>query len=380
MKPILPVKPLLVLQLSITILSACVGLPPASGLGNPAPEASPTQVQPSPAMRPSAVHSAIDPLIVTAQPTSPSKLPAKVSGCSQASLQESVILVSWSPLSDEQELVLTDLQTGQPLCEFEPIQAGKQYSPTLSPDGKTLAMTISNRDDGEAARLHLLDLESWQLSETPVELEGWVSQLKFSPDGRRLVVASLSPTNGKQGIQNSMHLYLIDLSSQSVVAEILLDINPRLLEYLPDGSALILYGYTLGPNNLTQGDPTAVMLEPSKLQEIWQVSLPGILEGQYQDEGIEGPEGLRYWSTGLAFLPKSQTLFIVHADSDRLTKVDFASHTLNTVKIRRATSWLERLLTLTAGVAHAKILNGTTKTAVLFTRRRAPVHCRPDWR
>jgi hypothetical protein len=55
----------------------------------------------------------------------------------------------------------------------------------------------------------------------------------------------------------------------------------------------------------------------------------------------------------------------VHGDEDKLTTVDFINQTLRTVDIHAKTSWLDRLLSLTAGVAYAKGMDGTTKQAVI---------------
>jgi DNA-binding beta-propeller fold protein YncE len=58
-------------------------------------------------------------------------------------------------------------------------------------------------------------------------------------------------------------------------------------------------------------------------------------------------------------------LYIVHADSDQLTTVDLIDRTIRTVEIRPHLSWLEGLISFTAKTAQAKVLNGTTKQAVL---------------
>jgi hypothetical protein len=48
-----------------------------------------------------------------------------------------------------------------------------------------------------------------------------------------------------------------------------------------------------------------------------------------------------------------------------LTTVDFNAQKVGTAEIRPRLSWFERLLSLTAGVAHAKIAEGTSKHAVI---------------
>jgi hypothetical protein len=58
-------------------------------------------------------------------------------------------------------------------------------------------------------------------------------------------------------------------------------------------------------------------------------------------------------------------LYIVHADSEQLTTVDFDKQQVRTVEIQSQLSWFERLLSLTAGIAHAKSADGTSKQAIV---------------
>jgi hypothetical protein len=58
-------------------------------------------------------------------------------------------------------------------------------------------------------------------------------------------------------------------------------------------------------------------------------------------------------------------LYIVHADEDKLTTVNFSARSINTVSIQSKLTWLERVLLLTTDVAHAKVANGTSRSAVI---------------
>jgi hypothetical protein len=55
----------------------------------------------------------------------------------------------------------------------------------------------------------------------------------------------------------------------------------------------------------------------------------------------------------------------VHGDEDKLTKVDFTTRSIRTVGIHAKLSWLDQLMALTAGVAHAKGMDGTSKQALI---------------
>ncbi len=66
-----------------------------------------------------------------------------------------------------------------------------------------------------------------------------------------------------------------------------------------------------------------------------------------------------------SFAPDRDALYVVHADSEQLTTVDFESQTVKTVEIQPKLTWFERLLSMTAGIAHAKIGDGITRQAAV---------------
>jgi hypothetical protein len=97
----------------------------------------------------------------------------------------------------------------------------------------------------------------------------------------------------------------------------------------------------------------------------WTLPLPSIKDGQYQVAEGNGPGAYVWWTPAVVPSPDRQMLYIVHADEDKLTTVDFARQAATTVEIGPARSWLEQFLTLGTGVAHAKTLDGTRKHAAL---------------
>ena len=58
-------------------------------------------------------------------------------------------------------------------------------------------------------------------------------------------------------------------------------------------------------------------------------------------------------------------LYVVHPDEDKLTSVDFEAEKVYTAEIHPQLTWIDRLLLLTASVAHAKVAEGTSKRVVV---------------
>jgi hypothetical protein len=120
------------------------------------------------------------------------------------------------------------------------------------------------------------------------------------------------------------------------------------------------------------GAPQVALFAVSDLSLLWSVELTGIRDGTFpkkadtaNTQDIYQPGAASHFEPGVAFAPENDTLYLVHGDKDKLTTVDFANRKVSTVDIHINTSWLDQLLALTAGVAYAKGMDGTTKQAVI---------------
>src|SRR3990172_2001782 len=285
--------------------------------------------------------------------------------CSKASLGESFLMAIWDRKLAQHTLIPINPISGQPLCAYAPLPIGRNYFYTFSPDGKRLALVVSQREDGRDGELQLIDLQNWQVIPTSIKFDYWVSAMDFSPDWHALVVASAGPPSSKHGLPDGYRLVVIDLANQSIQAETLLVFSPRLVQFTAGGASLVVYGGTVREVDLTNEDPHLVLLDSTSLAKDWETRLAGLADGQIWQDASDNPDSVIFWSPAIVFSPEKQAVFIVHADANQLTTVDLALRTTSTVQIRPATSWIERLLALTAGVAHAKGLNGAIKSAVL---------------
>ena len=299
----------------------------------------------------------------TAEPAEPTAKPENA--CSQVALGESSLMAIWDRKLAQHTLIPINPISGQPLCAYAPLPIGRNYFYTFSPDGKRLALVVSQREDGRDGELQLIDLQNWQVIPTSIKFDYWVSAMDFSPDWHALVVASAGPPSGKHGLPDGYRLVVIDLANQSIQAETLLVFSPRLVQFTAGGASLVVYGGTVREVDLTNEDPHLVLLDSTSLAKDWETRLAGLADGQIWQDASDNPDSGIFWSPAIVFSPEKQAVFIVHADANQLTTVDLALRTTSTVQIRPATSWIERLLALTAGVAHAKGLNGAIKSAVL---------------
>jgi len=120
------------------------------------------------------------------------------------------------------------------------------------------------------------------------------------------------------------------------------------------------------------GAPKAALFAVSDLSVLWSVELNGIRDGVFpkkadtaNTQDIYQPGAAWRYEPGIAFDPSTDVLYLVHGDEDKLTTIDFTKRKVSTVKVHVKTSWLDQFIALTAGVAHAKGMDGTTKQAVI---------------
>jgi len=300
------------------------------------------------------------------QPTSiPTDNPAPESQAVtlDGTLGTSLLATTWDDSPEDNALFPLDPASGAALPGYEPIALGYTSYSAYSPDRQTLAMVSFPTETTYNGSLLLIDLPAWKAQHFELKLVGWVSTMAFSPDGKRLAIA-----HGQTYYQITM----VDLEQGVVETQAEMDSFVSRLKFTSDGEALMVYGSTIDNTNGLDADPPQVLLlDAIDLSPRWSVELENVRDGIFpKDETITHPElyepgNAFYLSPGLVFAPDQDTLYVVHADAEQLTTVNFDDQIVETIEIKTKLTWFERLLSLTAGVAHAKIADGTNKQAAI---------------
>ena len=328
------------------VLTAC-----APGIQAQPPAA--TQALSSTSLAPatSAPTSRAETLAPTAQST-PTLLPVKL-----GAFENSLLVTEWTDQSEGNRLYPLDPASGQALSGYPPIALGTQYVDALSPDRRTLAIV-------KPGSLLLFDLPTWSKQVFQLPLVANVSAMAFDPPGRQLAVV--------YGDRESQVL-IFDLDQGAVTGQGSLDFHASRLKFTSGNGGLMLYG-TLNEapyaeSAISSGPPRVALLEAGDLSLRWSAELEGVRDGVYSRDGgtldLSQPDSGMYLYPGLTFAPDRAALYVIHPDQDKLTIVDFAAQKVDTLEVRTPLTLLERLLTMTAGVAHAKIAQGTTQRAVI---------------
>ena len=214
-----------------------------------------------------------------------------------------------------------------------------------------------------AETLHLVDTASWQKLDVALPGNGYVSPMAFNPDGSRLALG--------YNTSKASSLLVYDFASGEQTARLALDFMPEWIAYVLGGKTLAVYGVPLGddPGVAQPPAPQLLLLDPTNLEASKELRFDSLLDGDWCLENCDKSHELRLaamWKPALTLSPDGSRLYIVHADQEILTSIDLAQGAVHDAAIEKATSWLERLLSATAGVAHAKgPAEGAIKSAMV---------------
>ena len=277
--------------------------------------------------------------------------------------ETSLLVIEWKGGSAGNLLFPLDPTTGMALPGYEPISLGYTFFHAFSPDRQTIAIVSFPNDSASDGKLLFIDLPTWKTRYLELGLRGWLNTMVFSPDGKQLAIS-----HG----DSSYTVTIVDIAKGVIKAQSQIDWFVTRLKFTESGEALMLYGPTnYLVNGLTAGPPQVLLLDSKNLTERWSVELQEVHDGIVpNDENVNAaniyePGQAFYISPGLVFAPDRDALYIVHADSEKLTTVDFENQTFETVEIHTELTWFERLLSLTAGIAHAKIGDGIIRQAAV---------------
>ncbi|HET9910588.1 MAG TPA: hypothetical protein VFQ13_01800 [Anaerolineales bacterium] len=278
-------------------------------------------------------------------------------------LENSLIVSTWRDGPKGNVLFPLDPASGTALSGYEPIALGYSSLPVFSPDRQTVAIVSFPDENTYNGDLLLIDLPTWKVRRLALELRGWVSGMAFSPNGQQLAIA-----------HGDYHhkLTMVNIAQGVIMAQEESDTFISRLKFTQSSETLMLYKPSVNfTNGLSPDPPQVFLLDAQKLNTLWSAELEGVRDGMFpKDETITQPElyepgNASYFTPALTFAPDRDTLYIVHADSEQLTTVDFRTQKVKTVNIQPKLSWFEQLLSLDAGVAHAKIADGTMKQTVI---------------
>jgi hypothetical protein len=291
-----------------------------------------------------------------------------------------VLLSLWNAGEQRREIRFVDPDTGQDVPGHPPIVLGTDVefggTSALSPDGRKLAVSAPTGRScepfaggtscrGNAGVLHLIDPQTGHATSATLPSAGWLGPLAFSPDATRL---ALVYNEGRVST-----LMLVDTDAGEIVTQRALEsgLRPSLLSYAHGGTALAVYATPLGtdPGMTRPGPPRLLLVDTATLAVRWEHVLADVLSGGWCLESCTvSHERMLFasWTPAVVLSHDKRRLYVVHADDERLTTVDLDGQSVRTAEIRTARSWLERLIGLTAAVAHAKGgVEGAFKAAAL---------------
>ncbi|MFH1183737.1 MAG: hypothetical protein V1755_01695 [Chloroflexota bacterium] len=265
--------------------------------------------------------------------------------------------------SDRLTLAPVHPATGRALQGYEPIDLGANFHYDFTSDRSSLILARYPSAEGSFAELHFLDLPTWtEATGLQLPTRGWTSAHAVSADGNRFAIATVETRRST--------VWLVDAAACILLKHIDTPLYVAGMDFSSDSERLMIYGQQERVDTgLSQGPPIAELRSAQDLGLLWSRTLESVRDGfepndQFKGEAHEPGAGTTY-RPGIAFAPISDSLYLVHADAQRLTGVDFARKRVLTLDIQPRLSWFEGFLALGAGTAHAKVQDGTERRAIV---------------
>lgn len=273
-------------------------------------------------------------------------------------------LLFWVTKGREWYLTPIDPTTGLALCNPNPMKFREVSFQTISPDRRTLAVIEYPEPMISNGQLKFIDLQTWQTISTSVQIEGWINAIAFNPSSTKLAI-SYNEVDDTEKISGYTILQ-VDVQQPSQLQQTEGRVLTRFLAYSALGDELVVYGAPFDQVTSSYLTPARISLySSSDLSVIWESNIAGLSDGTFKDGTENQPTDYVQWHPAVAFDPARSRLYIAHADRDVFTWIDIRQRKLETVEVHPAQSWIERLLSASAGVAQAKVLRGTIKEGAL---------------
>jgi len=215
----------------------------------------------------------------------------------------------------------------------------------MSPDGRWLGVATSNTQSS-GSDLALIDLERWRWGDGLEQMESadtsHIGSFAWSEDGRlaglryRGQVIPGSPWVLEPGGRRPLALVEAEVG----------DLDQwNIIELAPDGSRVHVLGHqsTQCCGIEVQGDPFVATFDLATGTEISRISLPDVLIGQRHETVFESEDEYNILRRPAMVLSADGAhVYIVHADEDRISVVDWAAGSVRTEEIKRPASAFAR--------------------------------------
>ena len=274
-------------------------------------------------------------------------------------------------INDEDSLGLTgriiDPETLADLPSYTPLDLGHHNTRALSPDGRTLALISWPSGYNNNGSLRLIDLPTWQVFTTTMTFDDYLFTLEFGPDNRSLYWTEPTVSDPANGIPAEFVMRRYDVVQDEVTAVIPFPSSfvPQQMRLLISGQ-IAVYGTTNQIPVAVDAIPHLLILDPTAKTIVADILLEGVIAGQYRLQNPVNKLPFRLAQPGLAWDVAQNLLYIMHAEEDKVTVVDLTTAEITRqANIAPQQSVLERFLSLGVQTAHAKVVAGATKQAVL---------------
>ncbi len=251
-------------------------------------------------------------------------------GCSSSKVSLSpLLLIDINENTDQNRVRALNPKTLVEVIGKVPLTIGNRQISTMSKDGSKLAIVSWAKKSSKEAELKILDIEKWKIKKTGLKIKKAISRLAFGPDGNSLYWIQPSKEKIKKEIPKNYQLnrYEIKNKKLKVLTKFKSLFVPDRIHLMNTGKHIVVYGINIGTDKMAKGYPSLYTIDSNNGKVLLNIRLSGIKAGLTKITSDKNRPNYKSFKPGLTSFKEKNLMYLVHADSDKVTIVDMLKGT-----------------------------------------------------
>ncbi len=291
-------------------------------------------------------------------------LPA--AGCSSSKTSLSpLLLIDVNENIDQNQVRALDPKTLVEVIGKTPLTIGNRQISAMSKDGSKLAIVSWAEKSSKEAELKILDVKKWKIKNTGLKIKEAISKLAFGPDGNSLYWIQPSKEMIKKDIPKNYQLngYNIKNKKVKVLNKFKSLFVPDRIHLMNTGKHIVVYGVNIGTDKMAKGSPSLYTIDLNNGKSLFNIRLSGIKAGLSKITSDTNKPNYKSFKPGLTSFNENNLMYLVHADSDKVTIVDMLKGTKIDKKIMKSkTTMIDSMSNIFVATAQALPSAGSKST------------------
>ncbi len=278
-------------------------------------------------------------------------------GCSSSKTSLSpLLLIDVEESTDQNRVRALDPKTLVEVIGKTPIAIGNRQISAMSKDGAKLAIVSWAVKSSKEAELKILDVKKWKIKKSGLKIKGAISKLAFGPDGNSLYWIQASKEKINKEIPKNYQLNGYDIKNKKlkVLTKFKSLFVPDRIHLMNTGKHIVVYGVNISTDKMAKGSPSLSTIDLNSGKALFNIRLSGIKAGLIKITSDKNKPNYKSFKPGLTSFKEKNLMYLVHADSDKVTIVDMIKGTKIDKKITKSrTTMIDSLSNIFVATAQA---------------------------